>query len=244
MSDRVLQGGITYTDSGRRPLANLAERAPDAAEATRRNNDALSASIRVAMPAKVVSWNPEKQTISAQPTIREKIVDRATGTIRWETLPVIPDVPLQFPQGGNFALTFPVKKDDEVLLIFNDLCIDSWWASGGIQNWNDRRRHDLSDAVAILGINSVPEVIPDISTDALELRQKQGSAKVSIDTGSIIYGGLPVGFDALKLEANGCDISFSKTIKVVLISGVPTPILLDTIDINAPRVRVNGVDLF
>jgi hypothetical protein len=158
----------------------LTERAPSQDEMMRRFADNLMRQMRVALPARVVSFDASKQTIVAKPLIREKIIDRRTGKIQWLEIPNLLDVPVQFPQAGNFVLTMPIKAGDEVLVVFNDMCIDSWWASGGVQNWNDRRRHDLSDAIAIPGINSVPNVIPGISGNAAELRTKDGQSKVRL----------------------------------------------------------------
>lgn len=163
------------------PIQPVTQRAPSPQEAIHRNNDKVAATIRVAIPAEVIDWNPEKMTITARPLIRERIVDRATGSLQWTEIPLIPDVPVAFPQAGGFALTFPIAEGDEVLLVFNDLQIDNWWASGGVQNWNDRRRHDLSDAIAIPGPCSVPQVIPDISSEATELRSKDGVTKVRVE---------------------------------------------------------------
>jgi hypothetical protein len=168
------------SNEGERPLNNLAERIADPNEAIKRNNDALSAAIRVSLPAIVVSFNAVKQTISAQPAIKEKRVDRATGSIEWVALPVLQDIPVQFPQGGGVALTFPLAPGDEVLLVFADSCIDSWHQFGNLQQWNDRRRHDLSDAFAIPGINSQPAVITAFNTTSAELRTLDGVSRVTV----------------------------------------------------------------
>lgn len=47
-------------------------------------------------------------------------------------LPILPDVPVVFPGGGGFALTFPVAAGDECLVVFASRCIDAWWQSGGV----------------------------------------------------------------------------------------------------------------
>jgi hypothetical protein len=169
-----------------RPLRNVAERLSGSNELYRRMLDAHAEKHRSSIPAKVVSFNATKQTIVAQPLIREKVIDRETGSVQWFDLPQILDVPVQFPQAGNFVLTMPITAGDEVLLLFSDMCIDSWWTSGGIQNWNMRRRHDLSDAIAIPGINSVPNVIQNIANNAMELRTKDGTVKVSVFADKIV----------------------------------------------------------
>src|SRR5690606_5340550 len=105
-----------------------------------------------------------------------------------------PGVPVWFPQGGPFAITFPLGEGDECLLVFMDLCMDSWLARGDVQNWSDRRRHDLSDAVALVGLNSQPNRLENIASDALELRTKDGDFRFRItESGIEIQAGDDIG---------------------------------------------------
>lgn len=198
MSSGPLFGGISVTQGNQYPLQNIAERNGDPVEYQRRADDALAARMRVAMPARVVSFDAEKQTIVAQPLIREKIINRETGEKEWVEIPNLLDIPVVYPKGGGMCMTFPLEADDEVLLVFNDLCIDQWWQAGGVQNWNDRRRHDLSDAVAIPGPTSVPKAIPDFylnveefALPGVEIRTFDGNVRWRVDaTGAyLIIGG-------------------------------------------------------
>lgn len=174
-------GQVSYQDPGdRRPLVPMAERIGSPDEAIQRNNDNLTRGLRCALPAQVIRYNASKQTVTVQPLIRERIINRADGTLQWVDLPVLEDVPVCFPQAGNFVLTMPVQAGDEVLIVFSDMCLDQWWAAGGVQNWWDRRRHDLSDGIAVIGLNSVPRVIPSVASNAAELRTKEDGAKVAV----------------------------------------------------------------
>lgn len=147
--------------------------------------------IRVALPAKVTSFDPIKQTISCIPTIRELVT--INGKSNYITLPELQDVPIQMPRAGNWIITFPIKVGDECMVIFQDLCIDGWWFRGDIQNWNDLRRHDLSDAIAIFSPWSQPNTIPNYSTQNLEIRSLDGSTKISFGTQGVIMD-LPQGY--------------------------------------------------
>ncbi len=251
MSTR-LTGGVSVSVGQSLPLQTTAERAPDPVEAQRRREDNLSASIRVAIPAKIVEWFPEKQTITAQPLIREKIKDLLTGAIAWMELPQLHDVPVSFPQGQNFCLTFPVEVDDEVLIVFNDLSIESWQELGEIQNWVDKRRHDLSDGIALLGVNSKPNIIEHIATDAAELRTKDRKAVVRIkdDYPEIAYQAVepvtgaatPVGY--VRVTEEGPEL-VGVTVKIAaatLILAVPEVITLndDPLKISAGSMEFNS----
>jgi hypothetical protein len=58
--------------------------------------------------------------------------------------------------------------------------MDAWWQSGGVQNQLDRRRHDLSDGFAIIGVWSQPEVISDYSVDSARLRNLNNDSYVEV----------------------------------------------------------------
>jgi hypothetical protein len=108
-------------------------------------------------------------------------------------LPLLTDVPVQFPGGGGFYLTFPVNKGDECLLVFADMCIDGWWQSSGVQNQMEKRRHDLSDAMALMGFSSVPNVVRDPSGDSIALRNRDNSTRLEVrESGITIVGNVSI----------------------------------------------------
>lgn len=64
--------------------------------------------------------------------------------------------------------TFPIKKGDECVLLFCDREIESWFINGEINSIKYPRMHDLTDAVALFGIRSIPNMI-SILADCLNL---------------------------------------------------------------------------
>jgi len=135
--------------------------------------------MRVALPGLIHDFDPLRQTATVKPAIKEQIKGE------WLALPLLPDVPVQFPKAGGFSITFPVRNGDECLIVFNDMCIDSWWQSGDIQTQLEKRRHDLSDAVAILGITSVPKAINNFSVNSMQIRNVAGDTVIDIIDGRI-----------------------------------------------------------
>ena len=136
-----------------------------------------------ALPAFVVSYNMDAGTIVAQPTVSLKYVNALNQTLTIN-LPPLPDVPVCFPHGGGFSLTFPIQLGDECLIIFASRCIDGWWAYSGIQQQVEPRMHDLSDGFAIMGPRSKPKAISQsgLSDSAVQLRKDDGSSYIQIDT--------------------------------------------------------------
>jgi hypothetical protein len=138
-----------------------------------------AAKLWVHVPGIIQSFNNILQTVTVLPAIMEVITSK--GAESNVQLPLLVDVPIALPRAGGYCLTLPVTKGDECLVMLADHCIDSWWQSGGVGNIQmDRRRHDLSDGFALLGIWSQPHVIPGYKTDRAQLRNDAGTAVVEI----------------------------------------------------------------
>lgn len=145
--------------------------------------DSISSLLRVAMPGIIKSYNAQTVTCTVQPAIMGMKQD-AQGNFSSVKMPLLVDVPVVFPRGGGVSLTFPVKAEDECLVIFADRCIDFWWQSGDVQLPVDPRQHDLSDAFAIVGPQSQKYKISNISASAAQLRSDDGAAIIEIDPAS------------------------------------------------------------
>jgi len=148
--------------------------------------------LRVSIPGIIQSFDSITQTCVVQPAIREKVTNSDYST-QWMDLPLLLDVPISIPKAGNFALTFPIKKGDECIVIFSDMCIDGWFNLGGVQNQIEKRRHDLSDCFCILGTYSQPNVIQNYSTDSAQLRNLEGTQYIELKDDEInIIGNLKI----------------------------------------------------
>jgi len=156
------------------------ERTDNYEEAVRAALDGRQAGIWTALPGIIQSFDATKQTASVQPAIQAQ-VRKPNGDLEWVTLPLLLDCPAQFPAGGGTTLTFPVASGDECLVVFGSRCIDAWWQSGGVQPQAEFRMHDLSDGFVLLGVKSVPNVVANISTTAVELRSDDDATKLSLD---------------------------------------------------------------
>lgn len=65
-------------------------------------------------------------------------------------------------------ITYPIKKGDECVLLFSDREIESWFINGEVNTEGYPRLHDLTDAIAVVGLRSLPNMIT-ILQDALHL---------------------------------------------------------------------------
>lgn len=145
--------------------------------------NSMKASIRVAMPGIVQSFDRDAQTVTVQLSIREKI-NGTNGVIDAE-IPMLVDVPIVMPRTGGYSLLMVPREGDECLCVFSDLCIDSWWQSGGIQHQAENRRHDFSDGFAILGIWSQPHKVRSFPAKGIALQEDSGNTGIFIADGKI-----------------------------------------------------------
>ena len=151
------------------------ERLGDNEEALRSAMDGQQSSMWTALPGLIKAVNLTAQTVSVQPSI-QGVFTAADGTDTPITMPLLVDVPICWPRGGGYALTFPLKVDDEVLVVFASRCIDSWWQSGGTANAPaEARMHDLADGFAIPGPTSQPKKLSGVNANNVQLRDEAGT---------------------------------------------------------------------
>ncbi len=141
--------------------------------------DGRQVGIWTAMPGIIESVDFDAMTCVVQLTIQSTTVMADESQVAGN-LPLLLDVPLVFPSGGGFAITFPLGPGDEVLVIFASRCIDAWWQYGEVQLPMEARMHDLSDGFAIPGPKSQPNVLDGISESKLQLRNDDGTVFLSL----------------------------------------------------------------
>ena len=144
-----------------------------------RKLDELSDRLRVAVPGIIESFDAENQLVDVRVAIRERVSIDGEPFEHME-VPILEKVPIFMPRAGNFILTMPIAAGDECLLVFADNCYDSWWETAAVGNQLDNRRHDLSDAFAIVGIWSKPNIISGYSEDSAVLRSLAGDSYVEV----------------------------------------------------------------
>ncbi len=93
--------------------------------------------------------------------------------------PILVKCPVVMLSGGDSSLTFPITKGDTCLVLFCDKDIDSWFTTGNIVAPNSQRVHDLNDAIALVGIRSMANVLANYNQLGPQL--KNGLALVSVE---------------------------------------------------------------
>lgn len=149
----------------------------DAETATDQQIKSALMDVHTSMPGIIISFDPVTRTASVQPAI-QRVFLNDKGEESPQNLPPCEDVPVHFPSGGGYVLTFPVKAGDHCLLVFSERCIDNWFVSGGTAPPDDFRQHDLSDAFALVGFS--PQSSSDeVWMDGVELKNDDASVRIS-----------------------------------------------------------------
>ena len=153
-------------------------------EALRMAMEGFQSGLWSALPGIIKGVDLGAMTATVQPAIRAQ-VRTTNGELQSVELPLLVDVPIIYPCGGGFTLTFPISSGDECLVIFSSRAIDNWWQAGGVQDPVEYRMHDLSDGFALVGARSQVKVISGISNNSTQLRSDDGSTYVEVKGGQV-----------------------------------------------------------
>jgi hypothetical protein len=126
-------------------------------------------------------------TVMLQAAIQAKVLTSLNAQNYSDvTITALVDVPVQFPSGGGYTLTFPLTAGDEGIVVFSCRCIDKWWASGGVQPQAEMRMHDVADGMFVPGLRSQPRVISGVSTNSAQLRSDDGAMRIELAAGHVL----------------------------------------------------------
>lgn len=84
--------------------------------------------------------------------------------------PTLIDCPVVFLGGGHGALTFPVSKGDECLILFNDRDMNNWFDGNNNAPPLTPRLHSISDGIIIVGPRSFSESLSNFDATRACLR--------------------------------------------------------------------------
>lgn len=146
----------------------------DFAEALKRD---IFRSLHAVMVGEVVSYDATKGTARVKILFKRVLPSGAA-----QSRGILVNVPVVTMQGGGGALQFPITAGDQCVLLFADRNIDAWTKDGGEAVPPSDRCHDLSDAIALVGINCLRKVLPAPGGVKLSL----GGATILLTSGKIV----------------------------------------------------------
>lgn len=147
---------------------------PDLTEVLNELRNEIFANINCVQIGQIEKVN-DNQTVEIQIQVKRVLANGDT-----KNYPLLVDCPYFVLSGGGAYIDMPIKKGDYCLILFNDRNIDNWWSTENVKEPTDRRKHNLSDGIALIGINS--DVNPlELGGDAIGIRAKDKKIRLDND---------------------------------------------------------------
>lgn len=144
--------------------------------------------LNTCVPARILEFNPVNQTATIKICL-DRIYFNYDTLAKLDTYPTLTEVPVHFPQGGGWSLTFPVAAGDDCIVLFSQRGYDHWFYDGkegdkltseGMPNMVQKRSFDLTDGFAIVGFNPLTSLIQTFNPDDMELRNTDTGQRVTL----------------------------------------------------------------
>lgn len=112
-----------------------------------------------AIPGFIESYDPETRTAEVSISFVQ-YNEGDDGSENEDAWPKLPDVPVLFPGGGDFHMSWPLANGDPVLIVFCQRDIIRWFATDGKEPHADM----LGETMGANGAICIPRLYPARST--------------------------------------------------------------------------------
>lgn len=147
----------------------------------------------------IQSFDATKKTAQVQILFKRTLAD---GTV--QSQPLLVDVPVFTLQGGGGFVQFPIQPGDQCVLVFSDRRLDEWYANGAEAAPGDARMHDLSDGIALVGVNALNSSLPTYPSNQVVFSYSGSKVLITSSGIKIIStGGAEIDLDTLIGIKNG-----------------------------------------
>ena len=197
----------------------------------------------IQMPGRIESYDPVTQ-LGVVRISNDKTYSNSTETSKQRKRVLLRDVPVQTPGGGDWHMTFPIKKGDACLISFSQFGYDHWLyedkdsagvrSDGQPQTWTNRR-FSIRDGFAQVGFNTVPRAIADYSATDSEWRNVDRVQRITLEEAGNIH-----------IAAGSTTINITKDGDVTITA--PTTAIVGDLTVTGSvvaqgEVTGNGIDL-
>lgn len=200
-------------------------------------------------PGRIVKYDPLSQLAVVRVS---NDITYSNSEVQDKLIPsvLLRNVPVHTPGGGNWHMTFPIKKGDPCLLSFSQFGYDHWlyqdkdsagFLPGGAEMPWTRRQFSIRDGFAQVGFNTIPRAIADYSATDSEWRNVDRTQRMTLkETGDI------------EIAAGTTTVNITKDGAVTITA---TAVTLDTAQTNltgnldvagmitTPSIEVDGIEV-
>lgn len=145
----------------------------------------------------VRSFDPARRTVEVQLLFKRLLPDGTTVS-----RPLLVDVPVFTLQGGGGFLQFPIQAGDQCVVLFSDRNLDAWFETGSEAAPYDARCHDLSDGIALVGLNALTTNQP--AYEAGKVKFAYGSSVITLDADGVQ---ITNGSNTVAMDGDSLDLS-------------------------------------
>lgn len=137
--------------------------------------------------ATVEQFFPDNLTVSCS------VANKRVLGLKEDGNQILQDYPLIYAKvhyfgWGDIGATYPITPGMEGVLLFNDREIETWFITGQSGNLAYNRCHNLSDAIFICGVHSLPNMISLVS-DCMNIFYKNTYIRL-LETGINVNGNI------------------------------------------------------
>lgn len=181
------------------------------------------ASLNCVKIGQVTAFDGAKKTATVQILFKRLLPDGTAVPYK-----VLLDCPVFTLQGGGGFLQMPIAAGDQCILLFSDRCIDAWYQNGTQAIPPSTRMHDMSDAIALVGINALNSTLPTYPTNKVVLSY-MGSKFELTATGWNF-----VGTGSAEIDLSGAIVTIKNNVTTLLtlLNGLIT--VIEGLQVNGP----------
>ena len=137
--------------------------------------------VRTAVPGHVVSYDPRTRRARVQPAIDRTLAEDGTSVPRAPLL----DVPILWPGGGGWFLTFPLEAGDAVQVIYNERDISAFKRHHAQGAPPSSRVLAGADAAATPTFHPLQDAEEPESTTGVSIQSEDGETAITLEDGHV-----------------------------------------------------------
>lgn len=189
----------------------------------------------------IQSFDVAKKTATIQILFTRVLPDESI-----QSYPLLVDCPVFTLQGGGGGIQFPIVAGDQCLVLFADRNIDAWFTTGNEQPPLTPRTHDLSDGIALVGLNSLASTFPDYQSgkarffySGYEITLSSAGITIGSAGGDIVFSSSGVSLRASNDDTKA-EVNLSN--QIVQIKNATTTLLtiIDAFFVAIEAIQVTG----
>lgn len=176
-------------------------REPTLQELIRSAIDSRMLDVHTRLACRVKTYDSATQCVDVELVVKGRVpsAEADDGSTVSEALPVIPNVPVEWPSAGGYYFHLPIAPGDEGIVSFFESAIGHFRETGEVSEPGDLRRHSMSSATFVPVPLSKGKRLASVPADAGQIAVPSGKyLQVSTPGGASDFVALKGAIDAIQ----------------------------------------------